>query len=241
MQKSILIVDDEPAIRDMIHLSLKAHGFQITHASDCQTAFMHINEHTPDLILLDWVLPGQSGLDFVKQLRKDKVMQHIPIIMLSAKALEDNRVNAFDVGVDDYVSKPFSPRELVARVKAICRRGFLEQPNDSLEVGGLRMNTLTHEVTIFGMPVKMGPIEYRLLHFFLTHKDRVYTREQLIHYIWSATTYVDDRTVDVHILRLRKALHLFNHSKYIETVRGVGYKMSSKNVCKEVDAPMTTH
>jgi two-component system phosphate regulon response regulator PhoB len=228
MNKTILVVDDEKAIRDMVRLTLEKEGFNVVEAPDTRIAKTEIADKTPDLILLDWMLPESSGIDFAKTIRKDKVLQHVPIIMLTAKAEEENRVKGFACGVDDYVVKPFSPRELVARIRAICRRGMIEQPDDIIEMGELRMNTVTHEVNIAGQEIRLNPIEYRLLHFFLTHKDRVYSREQLLHYIWSSNTDVDDRTVDVHILRLRRSISVNDHDKLIQTVHGVGYKLNSR-------------
>lgn len=228
MNKTILVVDDEQAIRDMVRLTLEKEGFNVIEAEDAVIAKEEIAKQTPDLILLDWMLPKSSGTEFAKYIRKDKMLKNVPIIMLTAKAEEENRVKGFACGVDDYVTKPFSPRELVARIRAICRRGMIEQPDDTISMGELNMNTVTHEVHIAGQAIRLNPIEYRLLHFFLTHKDRVYSREQLLHYIWSANTDVDDRTVDVHILRLRRALSINDHDRLIQTVHGVGYKLNSK-------------
>ncbi len=229
MGKTILIVDDEKAIRDMVRLSLEKEDFQVIEAEDTIIAKEKMTLQMPDLILLDWMLPKCSGIEFAKYIRKDKLFQHLPIIMLTAKAEEENRVKGFACGVDDYVIKPFSPRELVARIRAICRRGMLEQPDDIITINELNMNTKTHEVTIAGQTIHLNPIEYRLLHFFLTHKDRVYSREQLLHYIWPSNTDVDDRTVDVHILRLRRALNVNSYDRLIQTVHGVGYKLNSKS------------
>ncbi len=228
MKKTILVVDDEKAIRDMVRLALEKEDFNVAEAQDTSIAKEEIAKQTPDLILLDWMLPKSSGIEFAKTIRKDKVLQHIPIIMLTAKAEEENRVKGFACGIDDYVIKPFSPRELVARIRAICRRGMLEQPDDIITVGELSMNTVTHEVIIAEQTIRLNPIEYRLLNFFLTHKDRVYSREQLLHYVWSANTDVDDRTVDVHILRLRRSLSINNYDRLIQTVHGIGYKLNSK-------------
>lgn len=228
MQKRILIVDDEPSIRDMVAFAIRRSGWEPVHAADTQAAELAIAERIPDLILLDWMLPGQSGLDYARRLRRDQLTREIPIIMLTAKGEEGDRVGGLEAGVDDYVVKPFSTRELVARIKAVFRRSRGESGEGSVELGGLRIDTVAHRVFVGETPVPIGPTEYRLLHFFMTHPERVYTRSQLLDHVWGGTVYVEERTVDVHIRRLRKTLEPFAKEAMVQTVRGVGYRFSVK-------------
>lgn len=226
--KTILIVDDEAAIRDMLRIALEMADYHCIEASNTQDAHTLIIDETPSLILLDWMLPGTSGIDLARRLKKDELTSTIPIIMLTAKSEEDNKIQGLEVGADDYITKPFSPRELVARLKAVLRRTEGMSALGPIEVEDLRMDPVSHVVTIENQPVQMGPTEYRLLEFFLTHQDRVYTRGQLLDHVWGGNVYVEERTVDVHIRRLRKALH--SHDKLIQTVRGAGYRFSAKLV-----------
>lgn len=226
--KTILIVDDEAAIRDMLRIALEMADYKCIEAADTQQAHTLIIDEKPSLILLDWMLPGTSGIDLARRLKKDELTSSIPIIMLTAKSEEDNKIQGLEVGADDYITKPFSPRELVARLKAVLRRTDGATTLGPIEVEGLRMDPVSHVVTIDDAPVQMGPTEYRLLEFFLTHQDRVYTRGQLLDHVWGGNVYVEERTVDVHIRRLRKALN--NHDKFIQTVRGAGYRFSAKLV-----------
>jgi two-component system phosphate regulon response regulator PhoB len=228
VQKRILIVDDEPSIRDMVAFAIRRSGWEPVHAADTQAAELAIAERIPDLILLDWMLPGQSGLDYARRLRRDQLTREIPIIMLTAKGEEGDRVGGLEAGVDDYVVKPFSTRELVARIKAVFRRSRGESGEGSVELGGLRIDTVAHRVFVGETPVPIGPTEYRLLHFFMTHPERVYTRSQLLDHVWGGTVYVEERTVDVHIRRLRKTLEPFAKEAMVQTVRGVGYRFSVK-------------
>ncbi len=226
--KTILIVDDEAAIRDMLRIALEMADYRCIEAADTQQAHTLIIDEKPSLILLDWMLPGTSGIDLARRLKKDELTSSIPIIMLTAKSEEDNKIQGLEVGADDYITKPFSPRELVARLKAVLRRTEGAAALGPIEVEGLRMDPVGHVVTIDGAPIQMGPTEYRLLEFFLTHQDRVYTRGQLLDHVWGGNVYVEERTVDVHIRRLRKALD--SHDKFIQTVRGAGYRFSAKLV-----------
>lgn len=225
--KSILIVDDEAPIREMIAVALEMAGYECLEADNSKDAHALIVDRKPDLILLDWMLPGTSGLELARRLKRDELTDAIPIIMLTAKGDEDNKVQGLETGADDYITKPFSPRELVARLKAVLRRtGHLE--NDGpLEVNGLILDPISHRVTIDGAPAEMGPTEYRLLQFFMTHQERAYTRGQLLDLVWGGNVYVEERTVDVHIRRLRKALGE-TYENLVQTVRGTGYRFSTK-------------
>lgn len=227
MQKQVLIVEDEPAIRDMVAFALTRAGIEPVHAGDTRTAQEAIAERVPDLVLLDWMLPGMSGLEFARRLRRDELTREVPIIMLTARGEEDDRVSGLDAGIDDYVVKPFSTRELVARVKAVMRRSHGETEEGTVEVGGLRIDGPAHRVFAGDKPVAIGPTEYRLLHFFMTHPERVYSRAQLLDHVWGGNVYVEERTVDVHIRRLRKTLEPFGLDALVQTVRGSGYRFST--------------
>ena len=225
--KTILIVDDESAIRDMLRVALEMADYHCLEAADTQSAHALIIDQKPSLILLDWMLPGTSGIDLARRLKKDDLTADIPIIMLTAKGEEDNKIQGLEVGADDYITKPFSPRELVARLKAVLRRTEGTSALEPIEIEGLCMDPVGHVVTIHDQPLQMGPTEYRLLAFFLTHQDRVYTRGQLLDHVWGGNVYVEERTVDVHIRRLRKVLTT-SHDRFIQTVRGSGYRFSAK-------------
>ena len=230
--KTILIVDDEAPIRDMLRVALEMADYQCLEAEDAQQAHAIVVDEKPSLILLDWMLPGTSGIELARRLKKDELTAAIPIIMLTAKGEEDNKVQGLETGADDYITKPFSPRELVARLKAVLRRTENMSTLGPIMVEGLCMDPVSHVVTIHQQPVQMGPTEYRLLEFFLTHQDRVYTRSQLLDHVWGGNVYVEERTVDVHIRRLRKALQLESHDRFIQTVRGTGYRFSTKLAMK---------
>lgn len=227
MQKQVLIVEDEPAIRDMVAFALTRAGIEPVHAGDTRAAQEAIIARVPDLILLDWMLPGMSGLEFARRLRRDELTRGVPVIMLTARGEEDDRVSGLDAGVDDYVVKPFSARELVARVKAVLRRSQGESEEGTVELGGLRIDGPAHRVFAGDRPVAIGPTEYRLLHFFMTHAERVYSRGQLLDHVWGGNVYVEERTVDVHIRRLRKTLEPFALDGLVQTVRGSGYRFST--------------
>jgi two-component system phosphate regulon response regulator PhoB len=188
----------------------------------------YIKEQCPDLILLDWMMPGGSGIQLAKKLKQHEYARDIPIIMLTAKGEEEDKIRGLESGADDYVTKPFSPKELIARVKAVIRRVTPTSSEDAIEFKGLRLDPVSHRVTSNDEPVEMGPTEFKLLHFFMTHAERVYSREQLLDNVWGTNVYVEDRTVDVHIRRLRKALSVFSHENMIQTVRGAGYRYSTK-------------
>jgi len=227
VQKHILIVEDEPAIRDMVAFALRRAGMEPAHAADARAAQNMIVERVPDLILLDWMLPGMSGLDLARRLRKEELTRDVPIIMLTARGEETDRVGGLEAGVDDYVVKPFSPRELIARINAVMRRTHGTDADGIVEVGGLKIDSAAHRVYANTETVAIGPTEYRLLHFFMTHAERVYSRSQLLDYVWGGSVYVEERTVDVHIRRLRKTLEPFACDALVQTVRGSGYRFST--------------
>ncbi|HET7663946.1 MAG TPA: phosphate regulon transcriptional regulator PhoB [Rhodanobacteraceae bacterium] len=227
MQKRILIVEDEASIREMVAFALRKANMLPVHAEDARTAQLAIAEQVPDLILLDWMLPGMSGLELARRLTREKLTHEVPIIMLTARGEEADRVNGLEAGVDDYVVKPFSTRELVARIKAVLRRSRGDDGNGVLEVGGLRLDSAAHRVHAGDDRVVLGPTEYRLLHFFMTHPERVYSRSQLLDQVWGGSVYVEERTVDVHIRRLRQALEPWQLDTLLQTVRGAGYRFST--------------
>ena len=230
--KTILIVDDEAPIRDMLRVALEMADYRCLEAEDAQTAHAIIIDESPNLILLDWMLPVTSGIELARRLKKDELTQSIPIIMLTAKGEEDNKIQGLEVGADDYITKPFSPRELVARLKAVLRRTNNTSTEEPIIIDDLCMDPVSHVVTVSDQTLQMGPTEYRLLEFFLTHQDRVYTRSQLLDHVWGGNVYVEERTVDVHIRRLRKALQVGNYDRFIQTVRGTGYRFSTKLAIK---------
>jgi len=227
VQNRILIVDDEPAIRDMVAFALRKGEYEPVHAGDAREAASAISERVPDLILLDWMLPGSSGLELARRWRRDDLTRDVPIIMLTARGEENDRVSGLESGVDDYVVKPFSARELLARIKPVLRRSRDDEDDGSVTVGSIRIDGAAHRVFASENPLHVGPTEYRLLHFFMTHADRVYTRTQLLDHIWGGNVYVEERTVDVHIRRLRKALEPFKLEEMVQTVRGSGYRFSA--------------
>jgi two-component system, OmpR family, phosphate regulon response regulator PhoB len=225
--KTILIVDDEAPIREMIAVALEMAGYECLEAENTQQAHSSIIDSRPDLILLDWMLPGTTGIELARRLKRDELTASIPIIMLTAKGEEDNKIQGLEVGADDYITKPFSPRELVARLKAVLRRAGSVDNETPIEVDGLLLDPVGHRVTIDQQPADMGPTEYRLLQFFMTHQERAYTRGQLLDQVWGGNVYVEERTVDVHIRRLRKALGA-NYEHLVQTVRGTGYRFSTR-------------
>lgn len=228
MPVKILIVDDEPAIRQMVCLALTQAGYRCLEASDAAEAQQKIVADMPDLILLDWMMPGVSGMEYARRLRHDKLTSRIPIVMLTARVEEEDKVRGLDSGADDYVTKPFSPRELLARIKALLRRTTPHATELAVETDGLLIDPATHRVTAHGKAVDVGPTEFRLLHFFMTHPERVHSRERLLNGVWGDNVYVEERTVDVHIRRLRKALTATGHDRLIQTVRGAGYRFSAQ-------------
>jgi len=223
-KQSILVIDDEPAIRDMLQIALDAAGFKVVLAEDAKQAYPIIIDTPPDLILLDWMMPGTSGIELLRRLRRDEI--NVPVIMLTAKVEEASKIAGLDSGADDYIAKPFSPRELVSRVKAILRRTSEESIREVIFAGALKLNQLNRRVNIGDTLISLGPTEYKLLQFFLTHQDRVYTRDQILDNVWGRNVYLDERTVDVHIRRLRKAISIAGYENYVQTVRGAGYRFS---------------
>ena len=228
MQRRILVVEDEQPIREMLSFILDQHGYQAVEAGDIDSAQAQLREPYPELILLDWMLPGGSGVALCKQLKRDEATRQIPVIMLTARGEEEDKVRGLEAGADDYVTKPFSPKELMARVKAVIRRVKPTSLDEAIEVQGLRLDPVSHRVSVGDQAVEMGPTEFRLLHFFMTHPERVYSREQLLDNVWGSAVYVEDRTVDVHIRRLRKAMEVTGHDRLVQTVRGSGYRFSTR-------------
>ncbi len=227
MSATILVVEDEPTIQSLIEVNLRRAGHVVQLASDAESARRMVQEALPDLVLLDWMLPGMSGVDFARQLRGDARTRSLPIIMLTARAEERDKVEGLEVGADDYVTKPFSPRELMARIKAVLRRHAPQATDDAVELGGLRLDPATHRVTAGGMEIGLGPTEFRLLHYLMTHPERVHGRSQLLDQVWGDHVFVEERTVDVHIRRLRAALEPSGHDGLVQTVRGSGYRISA--------------
>jgi two-component system, OmpR family, phosphate regulon response regulator PhoB len=228
MTKQILIVEDEKPIREMIAFGLRRSGFEVREAEDCRTARIEIANQLPDLVLVDWMLPDMSGLELTRLLKKAPETRELPIIMLTARAEEEDKIRGLEGGADDYITKPFSPRELAARIRVVLRRGAPEEDEEVLSAGGLRLNTASHRVTGGDEVVGLGPTEYRLLKFFMAHPDRVYSRGQLLDRVWGGNVYVEERTVDVHIRRLRKALEPSGCDRLVQTVRGAGYRFSEQ-------------
>ena len=229
MPGRILIVEDEQAIREMVCLALSQGGYDCQEAADANEAQQRILAGLPDLILLDWMLPGMSGIDYARKLRRDKLTQGVPVIMLTARSQEEDKVRGLDTGADDYITKPFSTRELVARIKALLRRSAPQATDEPVEVRGLALDPVTHRVQAGDIKLELGPMEFRLLHFFMTHPERVHSRERILDSVWGNNVYVEERTVDVHIRRLRKALTPSGHDRLIQTVRGAGYRLSAQD------------
>ncbi|HET9049156.1 MAG TPA: phosphate regulon transcriptional regulator PhoB [Chiayiivirga sp.] len=227
MQKHILIVEDEASIRAMVAFALSKDGMVSAQAADAREAECAIADRVPDLILLDWMLPGTSGLELARRLRRNPTTAEIPIIMLTARGEEMDRVSGLDAGVDDYVVKPFSTRELLARIRAVLRRSQNDDGSGMIVLGGLRIDGAAHRVYAGEQGLAIGPTEYRLLHFFMSHPERVYSRAQLLDHVWGGSVYVEERTVDVHIRRLRKSLEPFARDGLVQTVRGTGYRFST--------------
>ena len=227
--KRILIVEDEPEIREMIRYVLEPQGFAISETDNAQEARRLMNGSEYALILMDWMLPGRSGLDFTKEL-KQKNRTSPPIIMLTARADESDKVEGLDSGADDYITKPFSPRELVARINAVIRRSGEEKDEKTIEYSGLRIDPIRHLVTLNERAISLSPAEYKLLYFFMSNPDRAYTRTLILDKVWGDNAYVEERTVDVHIRRLRKLLTPSGHDAFIQTVRGVGYRFTPQSL-----------
>lgn len=226
-QKKVLIVEDEKPIRDMIVFHLSRSGFEVFEAADCRSARVLLADQRPDIALIDWMLPDMSGLELTRMLKRDEAFDDLSIVMLTARTDEHDKVSGLDSGADDYITKPFSPRELVARIQAVLRRSQGAK-TDVLTLGKLELDALGHRVSSSGTAIRLGPTEYRLLEFLMTHPDRVYSRAQLLDRVWGANVYVEERTVDVHIRRLRKALCGTSADEYIQTIRGAGYRFSTQ-------------
>ncbi|MFB2538294.1 MULTISPECIES: phosphate regulon transcriptional regulator PhoB [unclassified Acinetobacter] len=228
-EQHILIVDDELAIREMIHTALDMAGFECQQANDAHQALQMINDQRPALILLDWMLPFEmSGIDLCRRLKHDENFAEIPVIMLTARAEEDNKVLGLDAGADDYMTKPFSTRELVSRIKAVLRRSSHLKNDKNIDINGLTLDPVGQRVSFDGQLIELGPTEYRLLAFFMTHPERAYSRAQILDQVWGGNVYIEDRTIDVHIRRLRKLLSPYGVEEYVQTVRGTGYRFSTK-------------
>lgn len=228
MSATILVVEDEPAIQELIAYNLELAGYQVLRAENAEQAFEMVHAALPDLVVLDWMLPGMSGIEFARRLRADKRTQLLPLIMLTARADEQDKLTGLDTGADDYLTKPFSPRELNARVKAVLRRRAPQATDDAVEIAGLQLDPASHRVLGNQTPLTLGPTEFRLLHFLMTHTERVYSRAQLLDQVWGDHVFVEERTVDVHIRRLRKALEATGHDRLIRTVRSAGYRLSAE-------------
>lgn len=226
MPANILVVEDESAIQELLKLNLTQAGHTPLLASSAEQARQMMLETQPDLIILDWMLPGVSGIEFARRLKADEFTRQIPIIMLTAKGEEPDKIRGLEAGADDYVTKPFSPRELLARIKAVLRRLAPQMTDDPIEGGGVRLDPTTHRVTGNGTPLELGPTEFRLLHYLMSNPERVHTRSQVLDKVWGDRVFVEDRTVDVHIRRLRRALGTTGHEGLIQTVRGAGYRFS---------------
>ncbi len=226
MAATVLIVEDEPAIQELIAYNLQQAGHAVLQAENAERALELVKDALPDLVLLDWMLPGASGIELARRLRGDKRTKAIPIIMLTARSDEQDKLAGLETGADDYITKPFSPRELNARIKAVLRRRAPESTDDLVEIGGLQLDPVSHRVTTGSQPVVLGPTEFRLLHFFMTHPERVHSRTQLLDQVWGDHVFVEERTVDVHIRRLRKALEPAAQDHLVQTVRGAGYRFS---------------
>lgn len=227
MAANILVVEDEPGIQEVLKFNLSHHGHLVTVASSGEEAVGLLNGIMPDLILLDWMLPGMSGVELARRIRDDSRLKPIPIIMLTARTEERDKVMGLDTGADDYLTKPFSPAELNARIKAVLRRRAPQMTEDVVEISDLRLDPAAHRVSGQGQTLDMGPTEFRLLHFLMTHPERVYSRSQLLDQVWGDHVFVEERTVDVHIRRLRSALEPSGHDRLIQTVRGAGYRLSA--------------
>jgi len=228
-KQQILIVDDERTIREMVCLALENSGYDCLEASDAHKAEALMRDKLPDLVLLDWMMPGVSGVDFARRLRKSKDTSRLPIIMLTAKVEEDDMIRGLDSGADDYLTKPFSTREMLARIKALLRRAGTVEADDTLQVAGLSLDKQAHRVYGNGSKVELGPTEFKLLQFFMENPERVYSREQVLNHVWGENVYIETRTVDVHIRRLRKALEATGHDHLVQTVRGAGYRFSTQS------------
>lgn len=228
-QPQVLVVEDEAAIREMIAFALERAGMHVQLAADSREALASISQNRPDIILMDWMMPGVSGIDLTRRLRREPYTEEIPIIMLTARVSEDDKVSGLEAGTDDYVIKPFSPRELLARIRAVLRRSTSADKQGQIVAEDLVVDTISRRVSHKGKEIHLGPTEYRLLEFFMSHAGRAYSRGQLLDHVWGANAYLEERTVDVHIRRLRKALEPAGVSHYLQTVRGHGYRFMAES------------
>ena len=226
--KQILVVEDERPIREMIAFGLRRAGFEVREAADARAGRAEVANKLPDLLLVDWMLPDTSGLEFTRALKRDRETRELPVIMLTARAEEGDKIAGLEGGADDYITKPFSPRELLARINAVLRRSMPSEGTERIDIEGLVLDQSSQRVSTGDRTVALGPTEYRMLAFFMTHPERVYTREQLLDRVWGGNVYVEERTIDVHIRRLRKALEEFGYDRLVQTVRGSGYRFSSR-------------
>jgi len=226
--KQILVVEDERPIREMIAFGLRRAGFEVREAADARAGRAEVANKLPDLLLVDWMLPDTSGLEFTRALKRDRETRELPVIMLTARAEEGDKVAGLEGGADDYITKPFSPRELLARINAVLRRTTPVEGTERIDVEGLVLDQSSQRVSSGERTVALGPTEYRMLAFFMTHPERVYTREQLLDRVWGGNVYVEERTIDVHVRRLRKALEEYGYDRLIQTVRGSGYRFSAR-------------
>ncbi len=224
---TILVVEDEPDIRELIAYNLEGAGHAALRAGSAEEALESVREALPDLIVIDWMLPGLSGMDLARRLKASKRTEGVPVIMVTARGSEEDKLAGLDIGADDYMTKPFSPRELNARIKAVLRRRAPQMIDDTVDVEGLHLDPASHRVTAGGKTLELGPTEFRLLHFFMTHPERVYSRAQLLDQVWGDHVFIEERTVDVHIRRLRKALEASRHDALVQTVRSAGYRFSA--------------
>ncbi|MAW43064.1 MAG: phosphate regulon transcriptional regulatory protein PhoB [Gammaproteobacteria bacterium TMED243] len=225
MATSVLIVEDEPEIREMLNFSLTRAGFTVIEAATGEMALQRLDTNLPDILIVDWMLPGMSGVELAKRIRRDELTSALPLLMLTARSEETDVLKSFESGIDDYMSKPFSPKELVARIKALLRRSGAPE-NDVLEASGIRIDLVSHRLTIEGKNINIGPTEYRLLELLMRNPDRVFERDQLLDRVWGRSSYIETRTVDVHVLRLRKVLKPFGLDGTVQTVRSVGYRFT---------------
>jgi two-component system phosphate regulon response regulator PhoB len=229
MNGLILVVEDEPAIQELVSFTCATNGYQVVRADSVAAAQACIRSELPDLVILDWMLPDRSGIDLMRELRSDERTRALPVIMLTARSAESDRVSGLDAGADDYVVKPFSPRELMSRVRAVFRRKAPQHAGEPMTYGPLTIDPVRHEVSVGGKSVKMGLAEFKLLKFLVGHPDRVFSRTQLLDSVWGDHVFIEERTVDVHVLRLRKALQLADAQHLIQTIRGMGYRLSLRS------------
>jgi two-component system phosphate regulon response regulator PhoB len=223
MSATILVVEDEPQVQELVAVNLEHAGHRVRRAATAGEAEISIREELPDVLILDWMLPDESGLSLTRRLRENERTRSLPILMLTARAMEQDKISGLEAGADDYLTKPFSPKELAARIKAVLRRRAPQLADDVVEIGGLRIDPAARRVTAGGKPVELAPTEFRLLHFLMTHPERIYSRAQVLDFVWGDHVFIEERTVDVHIRRLRKALEPSGCDRLVDTVRGSGY------------------